>query len=578
MSSILILSVILTGMIAYNVINGFNIRTNESRLMAITNLISAELSDNKTYDEIKDLIDTMYENVSESIRFTVIDVSGKVLYDNVTDAQKMENHMYRTEVKTAILTKKSGQAIRESTTLNIDEYYYASYNSEFNLVIRTSIPMVTYMKTLNDIRLQFIIILGISLVSLVIIGIFIASVLTRPLINLKKAANEMSAGNYSSRVISRFKETGEVGEVSMAFNKMADQLQNVVYDLADKNTRLDTILNSMGNPILAIDGSLSVTFMNRYTREEFTNNSFPETGTYPLISVIRNSNVEKLALKAFHSKSIETIELDMDTRKGVKKFRVIAIPLNGPKTSGAIINFQDVTQIQKLQQLRSEFVANVTHELKTPLTSIRGFVDTLRQGAIRNPEVSDKFLEIIDVEAERLHKLINDILSLSEIEDMSADLDTTKFDLNSLIDEVLVLLDDEAFSKHISLITEGIDEDSEPFMVNANRNRIKQVLINLIENAIKYNIDNGKVFVHADRNENNDVIIHVRDTGNGISKEHLPRIFERFYRVDKSRSKELGGTGLGLSIVKHISMLYGGNATANSTIGEGSEFVVTLKI
>ena len=146
-----------------------------------------------------------------------------------------------------------------------------------------------------------------------------------------------------------------------------------------------------------------------------------------------------------------------------------------------------------MQQLRSEFVANVTHELKTPLTSIRGFVDTLKNGAVNNPEVSKRFLEIIDVEAERLHKLISDILILSEIEDATQEKEVEEFDLNTLIDEIIVLLDDEASAKKVSIITEDIDEQNEKFMVKANRNRIKQIFINLVENAIKYNNENGKI-------------------------------------------------------------------------------------
>jgi two-component system phosphate regulon sensor histidine kinase PhoR len=161
---------------------------------------------------------------------------------------------------------------------------------------------------------------------------------------------------------------------------------------------------------------------------------------------------------------------------------------------------------------------------------------------------------------------------------MKQDSDASVFDLNPLFDEVMVLLDDEAVAKHVTMITSEGEEISEPFMVKANRYRIKQILINLIENAIKYNVDNGKVYISAERSSTDEVVLKVRDTGYGIAKEHLPRIFERFYRVDKSRSKELGGTGLGLSIVKHIAMLYGGNASAESTVGQGSEFTVTLKI
>ncbi len=613
-SLILLTSVILSGIIAFKVIEEFNGNSNETKLKSAANLISVELQEHKSYEEITKLISTTFNSDNATLRFTIIETSGKVIYDNEVNASTMENHLYRAEVKAAIQTKSFAHAIRNSTTQNIKIYYYALYSKSNDLVIRTAMPMVDYLKSLNEIWIQFVIIVTFAFIALVIIGAFITNVVAKPLIDLKKAAIAMSDGDYSRRVARRFGDKTEISEVSNAFNKMAQQLQSVVYELAEKNSRLDTILNTMENPILAVDSSLSVTFMNKFTREEFVGDSFPESGIFPLISIVRNSEIERLVQRAAASQKAANAQISLVTRKGSKTFRVMAVPMskeNGQildsnqnelfsnnnqnqtmlsgnvrdmehsefvRDLGLIVTFQDITQIIKLQQMRSDFVANVTHELKTPLTSIRGFVDTLRQGAIKNPDVSERFLEIIDVEAERLHKLISDILSLSEIEDLKEESEVSIFDLNSLMDEVIVLLDDEAVIKHVSLITAGDEEFKEPFLVKANRYRIKQILINLIENAIKYNIDHGKVYITASRNENGEVVLRVRDTGNGIPKEHLNRIFERFYRVDKGRSKELGGTGLGLSIVKHIAMLYGGNASASSTLGQGSEFTVNLKI
>jgi len=231
-------------------------------------------------------------------------------------------------------------------------------------------------------------------------------------------------------------------------------------------------------------------------------------------------------------------------------------------------------RLAELQQMRAEFVANVSHELKTPLTSIRGFVDTLRNGHIEDPAVQSRFLEIIDIEAERLHQLISDILQLSEIEGMENDLELQKFDLSALVDDVATLLDDKATERHVSIIV----EDSEALPVLASQYRIKQILINLVDNAIKYNKDGGRVYIRASREPDRIIAIRVKDTGEGIPSEHLPRVFERFYRVDKSHSREMGGTGLGLSIVKHIAQLYDGTATVESVEGAGSTFTVRLRI
>jgi two-component system phosphate regulon sensor histidine kinase PhoR len=231
-------------------------------------------------------------------------------------------------------------------------------------------------------------------------------------------------------------------------------------------------------------------------------------------------------------------------------------------------------RLAELQEMRSEFVANVSHELKTPLTSIRGFVDTLRNGHINDPAVQARFLEIIDIEAERLHQLISDILQLSEIEGMENDLELQKFDLSALLDDVATLLDDKATERHVSIIV----EDSESLPVLASQYRVKQILINLVDNAIKYNRTGGRVYIRATREPDKIVSIRVRDTGEGIPPEHLSRVFERFYRVDKSHSREMGGTGLGLSIVKHIAQLYDGSATVESEQGVGSTFIVRLRI
>lgn len=231
-------------------------------------------------------------------------------------------------------------------------------------------------------------------------------------------------------------------------------------------------------------------------------------------------------------------------------------------------------RLAELQLMRAEFVANVSHELKTPLTSIRGFVDTLRSGNIKDPAVQGRFLEIIDIETERLHQLISDILQLSEIEGMEGELELQKFDLSVLLDDVATLLDDKATERKVSIIV----EDSEVLPVLASKYRIKQILINLVDNAIKYNKTGGRVYIRATREPDQMIAIRVKDTGKGIPAEYQPRVFERFYRVDKSHSREMGGTGLGLSIVKHIAQLYDGTASVESEEGVGSQFTVRLRI
>ncbi len=232
------------------------------------------------------------------------------------------------------------------------------------------------------------------------------------------------------------------------------------------------------------------------------------------------------------------------------------------------------SRLAALQDMKAEFAANVSHELKTPLTSIRGFIDTLRGSDDIDPAVRKRFLDIIDIEAQRLHRLISDVLQISEIERIEQDSESESFDINPLIEETVNMLRDKAAERKIALIR----SEGEPLPVRASSMRIKQVLINLLDNAINYNREGGEVRIKAVREPDRIIAVTVRDTGEGISQEHLPRIFERFYRVDKSRSRELGGTGLGLSIVKHIAQLYAGSVSVESEVGKGSVFTVRMRI
>jgi len=576
---VLIVSILTTGWIAYNSIDRFNKSSNMDKLQTAINIISEKLEEKKSFDEINKSIKTFFDSSKGNIRVTIIDESGEVLYDNEASARDMDNHRYRPEVYRAIRDNTPSYAIRTSDTLGIEIYYLAQYFKDSKIVIRTAIPMVEYSSSIKEIGLRLALIFTISFAALFVIGMAAVNLITKPLLSLEKTAIEMSKGYYSARVPETGDKTSEISRLSDAFNQMAGKLQTVIINLEEKNSQMDIILNSIDSSILVTDEHSGVIFMNRAANEEFCDDSFLQEGVYPFISIVRSNEAERMLKKAFEENIQITSNLKINTRKGNKIFTGIVCPVESANGKRVVFTLRDITQITQLQKMRSEFVANVTHELKTPLTSIRGFVDTLKNGAISNTEVAGRFLDIIDIEAERLHKLILDILTLSEIEDSGEDRDIENFDLYQLVDEIIVLLDEEASSKKVSLISgNGEPEESVSLQVKANRGRIKQILINLVENAIKYNSEGGKVLIEASRKEDGSVDIVVSDTGNGIPSEHLTRIFERFYRVDKGRSKEQGGTGLGLSIVKHIAMLYNGAVKADSEVGRGSTFTVNLKI
>lgn len=506
-------------------------------------------------------------------RVTFIDNNGKVVGESETDMQSMENHLNRKEVQEA-LKGGIGMDTRFSKTLKVNSLYVALPLDGAKVIVRVSVPLVQV--EIIDRTIWFFTAIGIlsGLLMTTLLAFRFSNSITRPVNELIHVSEEIALGNYSRRVQATSRD--ELGQLADAFNKMVWRLEKTVADLMDKNIKVDSIINSMTNGMVAVDPNYKIIMINPVVREIFGIRNGPGAIGMNILELIRNNQINSL-LKETIEKNVSLIKEITLPAVDDMILRVNTTPIKsmdaGSPNSGGIIFIQDITNMRKLEQIRTEFVSNVTHELKTPLTSIRGFIETLRGGAIHDQDVSEKFLEIIDIEAERLYLLINDILQLSEIESKQKDINIGTHNLKAIVDEIAPLLQETADKKCVSLKFD-INENS---VVTANRDRIKQLFINLVDNAIKYNVENGRVDVRAFENEG-EVNILVKDTGIGIAKEHLPRIFERFYRVDKGRSRNMGGTGLGLSIVKHIVILYGGEIKVNSEPGKGTGFIVRLPV
>lgn len=554
------------------------------RLLTVASLFDHELSqtlksgssvDYNTLAEAYAASLDLDENTIES-RITIIDYDGNVLGESQIDYNIMENHLDRREVQQAI-HGKTGEDIRFSSTLKMDFLYIAVPSSQTNLIIRVSVPLVQ-LKNIN-MQIWLYCILGIiaGLLLTMLLAFRFASNISKPVRELTYASKEIADGNYSKRVVVQSKD--ELGQLAATFNEMAGELYKTVADLTDKNLQFDAILNSMTNCFIAVDFKMRIILINAIATRFF---SLGDDGIEnsilgrKFIEVIRNHKLNEIIQQAIKSNSSSVTELSLSMpEEGT--FRVYASPIKSAGgadiNSGGIITIHDITTMKKLEQIRTEFVSNVTHELKTPLTSIRGFVETLRSGAVNDANITAQFLEIIDIEAERLTSLINDILQLSEIENKLSDTNIGMHNLSDIIYEVISILQGSANQKNIKLIIEAAPN----ITIQANRDRIKQMLINLIDNAIKYNVENGSVCIKAVKAEGR-LVISVTDTGIGIDQQHLSRIFERFYRVDKGRSRNMGGTGLGLSIVKHIVNLYDGNIKVDSEPGKGTEFIIQLPV
>ena len=503
-------------------------------------------------------------------RITLIDEKGYVIADSDANSNRMANHLERPEVRDALETG-TGVDIRKSATTGQSFLYYAHYEPELKAIIRIAASVASINEIRNTILFYSVLVVAAGMVLSGLMALRLSDYVIKPVARLVK---QYGSAGAVTRIREGFRRDDEIGQLSQTLSSMTRRIENTILELQDRNARVDTIINSMGNGLVAVDRNMQVILVNPVAKRLFGVSEQAEVIGKPLVQVVRNRLINDLLYKAIRSNQIWQDEITI-YQGGKRTLSLYVSPIypvdRTQQSGGALVFINDVTSIRKLEEMRSEFVSNVTHELKTPLTSIRGFVETLKTGAVKDPVVAEKFLDIIDIEADRLSTLINDILQLSEIEGMKQDLELNRFPLRPLVEDVESMLSGKAGEKEVGFEIQV----SEDFTIQANSYRIKQLLINLMDNGVKYNKKGGKVTVKAEKKEAG-VQIRVKDTGIGIPADHTARIFERFYRVDKSRSREMGGTGLGLSIVKHIAQLYGGSVRVESEEGKGSEFIVFL--
>ncbi|HNR03795.1 MAG TPA: ATP-binding protein [Bacillota bacterium] len=511
-------------------------------------------------------------------RITIVDVMGNVIIDTDKEYSEMENHAGRPEIAAA-LKGEAESSIRYSSTLRVDFIYVAQpilKGSSIIGAVRLSKPLYEVKNMLNSLYINVFI--------AVLIGIFVASVLgykmamniTKPIKEITYTASRIAKGQLDRRI--NITSRNEIGILADSINDMASKLRDTITSLQDKNIKLESIMSSMINGIIAIDNSEKILFINHVAESLLGITGGEITGKH-LLQVVRNNSIDNYFKKMLKDKEFFNTEVNLnDSNEKILKFHANSIKQNGENgIEGIIITIQDVTELRKLERVRTEFIANVSHELKTPLTSIKGFTETLKSFDFDDKQDAIRFLNIIEDEADRLYRLINDILSLSELEQKKTKTVKEKIDIEKAVEEVLSVLKSQSDKKNIELsakIQEGLES------ISGDGDKFKQMLINLIDNAVKYTPENGKVSIEAYKQSHNadldKLIIKVKDNGIGIPKQHIPRLFERFYRVDKARSRTIGGTGLGLAIVKHIVMLFNGEIEVTSEVGKGTEFRIIL--
>ena len=541
-------------------------------------LINPQISFKSTEKENRDYLWPLVQELSQRIssRLTIIDTKGMVLADSEKsrfETEEMENHAMRPEMKAA-LAGRTGESIRYSATLQINMLYVAlpiKDNSSVVGAIRLALPMESVKRNLLAIRqavfLGFLFALGLAFV----FGSMLAGGIIKPINKIIHASHRFSEGDFSRKIF--YSAEDEIGELAKNLNKMAEDIENKVKEVNIQSQQLRAVFNSMIEGVIVLDNKARVVSVN-HTVEAIFGIKKKETEGKLFLEVIRNNDIADEIKKVLRDAGSVSKELAL-IWPVQKIFQVNVSPIIDKGTaSGCLLVIHDITEIRRLETMRRDFVANVSHELKTPLTSIKGFVETLLGGALDDKDNSRHFLEIIQEHADRLNGLINDLLELSHIESREIKLDTEKIELSALIERVISGFRSQLNKKSIKVE----NSISRELIVSADKDKLDQVITNLLMNAVKFNKDSGFIKIYSEIMQDNQIKIVVEDSGLGIPAKDIPRIFERFYRVDKARSRQLGGTGLGLSIVKHIIELHGGKVGVESTEGLGSKFWFTLPI
>ncbi len=508
-------------------------------------------------------------------RITVILPDGLVVGDSEKAPSEMGNHRFRPEILDAMLGR-TGQSVRFSSTLKKNMMYVAvpvRRAGQIVGVVRMAMPLAE-MEQMFDQMQQRIIWGGLTI--LLLAGVFtllISRRISRPLERIKEGAERFADGDFSHRLPSG--GSTEINSLSESMNQMAGQLEERLDSVVQERNQREAVLSSMVEGVLAVDIDGHIISLNKAAARFFQVVEPKNAPGRNIEEVFRNVKLQKFIGQVLKGKETRECELV------VQNDRIFYLQARGANLLGvqgarigAVVVFNDVSRLRRLEKLRSDFVANVSHELKTPITSIKGFVETLLDGAMNDPAEADRFLNIIAKHSDRLNAIIDDLLMLSRLErggNEKMEMQQTR--LRGPMSSAAEVCAHRASKKGITINIECPDN----LTACMNPPLIEQALINLIGNAVKYSTD-GKAVTVCARAEGETVLLSVTDLGYGIDAEHLERLFERFYRVDKGRSRQEGGTGLGLAIVKHIAQAHGGTVSVESTFGKGSVFTVSLPV
>jgi len=579
---IVVLCTAAVGFYAVRSVRGFYLDHTEAELQARAALVREQILPDIAADTPEQL-ETLVQRLGRAsgTRITVIAgdrlgaARGEVLADSDTDPIGMENHGARPEVLAA-LEGAPGQAVRYSDTLRQDMMYVAvpaEEDGRVTTVIRTAVPLTRVNQALATLYGSIAVSAVVVAVIAALIGLYVSRRISGQMREIKVGAERLAAGDFTHKLfVPRVEEFASVAE---SINQMAEELDDKLRRLTHERNEREAVLASMVEGVLAVDTDERVIAVNAAAARLLDTDPAAAEGK-AIQEVVRNPDLQHVVAQTLGGH--RPVEADIVMRVGAEERNLQAngTLLHGDDDGsdvGAVVVLNDVTRLKRLEAVRRDFVANVSHELKTPVTSIKGFAETLEDGALDDPAAARRFVRIIAGQADRLNSIIEDLLALSTLE-QSGDNPLLALEEADLCDVVAVALEvcgPKAEAKSIGLR----EVCPERLVARVSPPLLEQAVVNLVDNATKYSAEGSTVVVTLEK-RGDEVVVSVTDEGQGVAREHLPRLFERFYRVDKARSRDLGGTGLGLAIVKHVAQIHGGRVSVDSVVGRGSTFRIHL--
>lgn len=546
-------------------------------------LIGSHIEEHISRSSLAD-VDSLCKVLAKKVttRFTVISPTGKVIGDSEKNPDSMENHANRTEV-IAALSGKIGVSDRFSYTLQKEMIYVAApllCTGKVCGVVRTALTTQSIKSALFYLYLRILWAVFSMALLAALVSFLVSKKVSLPISHMKRGAQRFASGDFNMKLpMSGYEETDQL---ATALNEMARTLHNTITGITTQRNELNAVLSSMIEGVIAVDASERIMTINRAAGMLFGIDQQHAVGKM-VSEVLRNTEIQSFLVRTLSASGfIETETVLIQPLPGKPTHTERFLQLHGSslrnneeKSIGALMVVNDITQLKKLENMRKDFVANVSHELRTPLTSIKGFVETLLAGVMKNGADTQRFLGIISGQVDRLTTIVEDLLALSKIEQDAEHntLERSECRLAEVLSEAIETCKAKAAQKQISI--ELICNPD--FTVKIDKTLFEQAIVNLLDNAINYSDNDKRITVEAGHDPiKAEMVVSVRDEGIGIAPEHLGRLFERFYRVDKSRSRKMGGTGLGLSIVKHIALAHGGRVAVDSTPGKGSAFFIAL--